>query len=584
MGILIEICRKFNIVLSKHQKIRIAELIIIMIIGGLLETLSVTVILPFMQVVLDPSQVLDEPYVRSFCKIVGIESDRSFLVFLAILIALMYILKNLFLVFEYNVQYRFVFNNKFDLQQRLMHNVLHRPYQYFLGASSGEIMRLIHGDVDAAFDILVNILNLLTELIVSAMLITTILIMSPVITVFIATVLLILLIIIFRFVRPRQVKSGKIAQNAEAWKNSWLLQSVQGIKEIKVTRKEEFFEGKYRESGILANDSRRRSQILSLCPRYFIEAVSMAGMFLAVALMLYSGGDFEVIVPTLTVVAMAAVRILPSTNRISYTMSNIAFQKTYFDTFFDNIQNAESTDYNEKAKDKNNGADVIPEFNRTIEFEHISFKYDGSEACIFDQADMVIRKGESVGIVGGSGAGKTTSVDIILGLLIPQDGCVRIDGHDIRDDMNGWLSQVGYIPQMIFMLDGSIRDNIVFGNPVDDGTEEAVWKALKDASLEAFVKSLPDGLDTRIGERGVRLSGGQRQRIGIARALFNEPQVLIFDEATSALDNDTENSIMESIHSLHGVKTMIIIAHRLTTIDACDHIFRVENGKIVKER
>ena len=313
----------------------------------------------------------------------------------------------------------------------------------------------------------------------------------------------------------------------------------------------------------------------------------MASMFIAVAVFLYFGADFEVIVPTLTVVAMAAIRILPSTNRISYTMSNISFQMTYFNTFMDNINDIDGKGgrLTTEGETKIAGEHVVmPHMKEQIEFKNIEFAYSADSDAVLKKANMTIRKGESVGIIGESGAGKTTAVDIILGLLVPQSGDILIDGVDIRSDMHGWLSQVGYIPQMIFMMDGSIRENILFGEEETQDSDDKVWDALREASLDEFVHSLPKGLDTRIGERGVRLSGGQRQRIGIARALYRNPEILIFDEATSALDNDTEASIMESINNLYGQKTMIIIAHRLTTIENCDHVFRVENKQIVRDR
>lgn len=584
MKLIADVCRKFNKILSRHQKIRIIELILIMLVGGFLETLSVTVILPFMQVIMNPEQFMSRPYIRVICNTLRIDSDRTLLTLIAILIAIMYLFKNAFLLAEYSVQYRFVYNNRFALQQELLHKIISRPYQFFLHANSGEIMRLVQGDSEASFDVLVNLLNLFTELIVSVMLITTILVMSPTITLCIAGILLCLVIVIYRVVRPRQTSYGKTAQYAEGKKNKWILQSIQGIKEIKVTQKAGFFEKKYENYGLTANTARRKSQLYNIAPRYFIEAVSMAGMFVAVALMLSNGGKFEVIVPTLTVVAMAAIRILPSVNRISFTLSNISFQYAYFSTFVDNILSFENEYRREKDDDDNVMKGNIPLLSDKIEFKDISFKYSGAAGPVFENADMVIRKGESVGIVGGSGAGKTTAVDIILGLLKPQSGQVLIDGTDIMDDMPGWLDQVGYIPQMIFMLDGSIYENVLFGIPETEKSEEMVWNALREASLEDFVRSLPEGLETSIGERGMRLSGGQRQRLGIARALCSDPRVLIFDEATSALDGDTESAIMESIHRLHGQKTMIIIAHRLSTIEACDHIFRVENGKILKER
>lgn len=586
MRLLIDICKKFNKILSGHQKLRVFELVVVMLIGGLLETISVTVILPFMQVVLNPQDVMSKPAVALICDILGVNSDRSFLVLLSVLISLMYVFKNLFLLFEYNIQYRFVFNNRFALQQKLLHTILQRPYQYFLHASSGDIMRLIGGDSEATFDILVNLLNMFTEMVVSGMLIITIFLMSPFITLCIAVILGLLLVAIYTFIRPRQIKQGKSAQVAEAGKNKWLIQSVQGIKEIKVASNEAFFEKEYEYYGLMANDSRRKSQMMTISPRFLIEAFSMATMFMVVAFLLYRGMDFEVVIPTLTVVAMAAIRILPSTNRIAFTISNITYQKPRLDSFVENLENIGEYNQIEDFSQYDDKELKILDLQESLSFDNITFAYSEHGEKIFDGASMTIKKGESIGIVGASGSGKTTAVDIILGLLTPQSGRILIDGNDIRGDMCGWLSLVGYIPQMIFMLDGSIRENIVFGETTDEDPEsidQRVWRALEDASLDEFVKQLPEGLDTRIGERGVRLSGGQRQRIGIARAMYRNHEVLIFDEATSALDTETETSIMDSIHQLQGRKTMIIIAHRLTTIEACDHIYRVEGGKIRME-
>ena len=221
---------------------------------------------------------------------------------------------------------------------------------------------------------------------------------------------------------------------------------------------------------------------------------------------------------------------------------------------------------------------------KEIELKDIVYAYPNTEKLIFDKADLTIPVGASVGIVGTSGAGKSTVVDILLGLLEVRSGQILADGQDVKESYRAWLKNIGYIPQMIFMLDDTIRKNVAFGVPEDKIDEDRLWEVLKEAQLDEFIKTLPEGLDTGIGERGIRLSGGQRQRIGIARALYNNPEVLILDEATSALDNDTEAAIMESINRLHGKKTLIIIAHRLQTIEKCDMVYRVENGKAVRER
>lgn len=584
MRLLLDVCGQFNSLLNKHQKIRVAELVFIMLIGGLLETLSVTIIMPFMEIILNPAKVMGMPVVSTICDALGIKSDRAFLVVLACIIAFMYIFKNAFLLWEYNLQYRFVFNNRFEFQNKLLHSILNRPYQYFLNASSADIIRVINNDAATSFDVLNHLLNFCTELIVTLMLVITIFVVSPIITICISVILLLLLVIIFRFVRPRQIRAGKTGQTADTEKNKWILQSIEGIKEIKAASKEEFFEKKFAYYGRIGNEAFRKGQLLTVSPRMFIEAICMATMFIVIALLLFFGEDFEVIVPTLTVVAMAALRILPSTNRIAFTMSNLSFCKPRLDVFVEQVKNIGIDNIKKAGEEANGSTGMINALQDSLEFQDVSFAYSQEAPKVLNVVSLRIEKGKSVGIVGGSGSGKTTAIDIILGLLVPQSGKVLIDGVDIRDDIKGWLDQVGYIPQTIFMLDGTIRENVIFGNDEDADSDDAVWRALKEASLYEFVKGLPEGLDTPIGERGVRISGGQRQRIGIARALYKNPSVLIFDEATSALDNETEASIMESIHGLHGQKTMIIIAHRLTTIEACDHIYRVENGKIVKER
>ena len=338
--------------------------------------------------------------------------------------------------------------------------------------------------------------------------------------------------------------------------------------------------------------------------------------------MIYKGADLNTVVPMLSAVAMAAVRLLPSVNRISGALASISYTEPMLDKLIENLKaisgseeislaagdlKAKTEARTEEAEgsaisDGNanrpadtgaggtaeTGADSVgtafPRLSRAITVEDVVYHYPKSDKNVLEHANLTITPGESVGIVGQSGAGKTTLVDIILGLLRPASGRVAIDGVDIRTDNQAWLAQIGYIPQMIFMLDGTIRDNVAFGEDAEDIDDADVWAALREASMEDFVKSLPDGLDTQLGERGVRISGGQRQRIGIARALYTNPSVLIFDEATSALDNETEAAIMDSINHLHGTKTMIIIAHRLTTIEGCDHVYRVEGGKIRQER
>ncbi|MEE3480727.1 MAG: ABC transporter ATP-binding protein [Lachnospiraceae bacterium] len=615
----IRIIKKFRSILSRHQKLRIFELGVLMLIGAVFETMSVSLIVPFMNAVMEPEKTMQKPYVQLVCRIFDLHSPRTFLVVLAVIMAALYIIKNVFLLFENNIQYRFVYGNMFAMQRQILANFIRRPYEDFLLVNSGEVIRIISNDTSQVFALLTQLLEMFTELIVSIALVIVTFIIAPVITICIAALLIVLMLVINYILKPILNRAGKNTQKSSAAMNSWLMQSIQGIKELKVQRKEEYFQENYDKAGTTYVNSLRQRAVLGVIPRFMLEAISMGAFFIIVALMIYKGADLNTVVPMLSAVAMAAVRLLPSVNRISAALTSISYTEPMLDKLLENLKTISGSDEvslaagNLKAKteaesstaasvemkpaagaasaDSTNGnassdsyASAFPRLSKAITVEDIVYHYPNTEKNVLDHADMTVTPGESVGIVGASGAGKTTLVDIILGLLRPASGRVAIDGTDIRTDSQAWLAQIGYIPQMIFMLDGTIRENVAFGEKREDIDDKDVWAALREASMEDFVKSLPDGLDTELGERGVRISGGQRQRIGIARALYTNPSVLIFDEATSALDNETEAAIMDSINHLHGTKTMIIIAHRLTTIEGCDHVYRVEGGKIRRER
>lgn len=585
---IIRITKKFNRILSYRQKVRVTELIILMIIGGLLETCSVSLILPFMNAVMNPQGMMDNKYVQVFCNIFHLTSPRHFLLITAIALALIYIFKNVYLMFEYSIQYRFVYRNMFAMQSQLLKTFINRPYEYFLNINSGEIIRIVTSDTQNSFELLITLLSLFTEIVVAAMLIVSIFMITPVLTMGIAAVLLFLLMVIYVVIKPRLRQAGFQQQRSFAGMNKWLLQSIQGIKELKIMRKEQYFQNQYDENGKEFVRSIQVNQTLKLVPRFTIEGVCMGIMFVVVALMILSGTDLESIIPMLTAVSVAAIRLLPSVNRISAAMTQAAYNEPMLDKMLENLDyvyNKSQPNENPYVSEEGKNGDFDKDMGFTkISFENISYHYPDTDNYVLKNADVTIMNGDSVGIVGPSGAGKTTAVDLMLGLLEPQEGIISVDDIDIKSDMSHWLGGIGYIPQSIFLLDDTIRANVAFGEDIDKVSDEAVWDALKEAALDKFVKDLPNGLETEIGERGIRLSGGQRQRIGIARALYRSPQLLVFDEATSALDNGTESAIMDSINRLHGQKTLVIIAHRLSTIGGCDCVYRIDNGIFVKER
>ena len=581
---MITIIKKFSILLSKKQKNRIFILFIITLIGACLEVLGVSLMLPLMSAIMSPDIIETNKTVKWVCELLDLHSHRTFVVVCIIALIFVFIVKDLFLMLEYYIQARFVYNNRFATQQRLLHAYMSRPYEYFLNAKSGEVLRVINEDTNRTFSLLMTLLGMLTEVVISIALIITIFVVDPLMTGFVAVILLLIMLLILKVVRPKLKREGVNYQKHYALTNMWMLQAINGIKEVKVSHKEEYFEKNYEKSGRKTIRAEKFNTVCNNIPRLLIEMGSVCSMLIVLAILIYKGRDMATLMPSLGAFAMAAVKLMPSANRIVGGFTSVSYLGSSVDKLIEDLKSLEEYNYADvhSVEAVGDAADISLE--KEIVFKDISYKYPSGEQYVLERASMTVPVGKSVGIVGKSGSGKTTAVDIILGLLAPQQGQVMADGVDVMEHYATWLSHIGYIPQMIFMLDDTVRANVAFGIDKKSVDDTDVWKALEEAQLADFVRSLPDGLDTEIGERGVRLSGGQRQRIGIARALYPNPELIIFDEATSALDNETEAAIMESINSLHGKKTMIIIAHRLQTIEECDIVYRVEDGKIERER
>ena len=577
---IIRVLKKYRQLMSRGQKLRIGIIIVMMLIGGVLETLSVSLVLPLVTAIMEPDFIETNQYAKIVCGIFDLHSANTFMIIVILGLIVMYIGKNLFLYLEYYTQTRFVCNNRYALQQRLLQSFITRPYEFFLNESSAEMMRIINGDAAAAFTLLSTLMSLFTELVISIALIATIVVVDPMMAGLVAIILSILMTFLGAVMKPILRNAGIKFQKSNAITNKWLMQSMHGIKEVKVAAKEEFFVEQYAKAGRVSIECEKKNIVMGNIPRLMIEAVTVSAMLGVIAVLMLRGKDVSDLVPQLSAFAMAAVRLLPSANRVSTAFNNISYQEPMLDKMLENMRDMDNWDA-ATAEDAQESRIALKE---KVELCDITYRYPNTDSPVLEHANMTIPVGKSIGIVGASGAGKTTAVDILLGLLKPENGQVLADGMDIQEDYRGWLSHLSYIPQSIYMLDDSIRANVAFGYDLKQVSDEQVWKALEEAQLEEFVTSLPEGLDTQIGERGVRLSGGQRQRIGIARALFTNPELIILDEATSALDNDTEAALMEAINALHGKKTLIIIAHRLTTIEECDMVYRVEDGQIKQER
>ena len=577
--------KKLSSILDKQQKVKIAGLMVMILIGGLLETAGVSLILPFLYAILDEQTFAANEYVIYFMSLFGMKSTKSFIFFLLGALIFMYVFKSVYLIFMTYVQSRFVNRNRCRCTTNLLSQYLHKPYEYYLYAETSTILRTIYGDMDNIFNLLLQCMNLAAELVVSVCLGVFLLFVDFKMMFVVVGLLLAVTIFITKVIKPRLNTVGEAAREEQAGLYKWILQSVTGIKDVKVHDKSDYFTGRYYNNASAYANYQIKNNVLTNLPRLLIETVAIVGILLYVGFSMATGVEMASLLPLISAFALAAMRLLPSVNRVNTYMANIAYYESALNYIYENVDTEALSRQEElDAYRLANPNTTRINLEKEIELRDITFAYPNTDKKIFDQADMKIPVGKSVGVVGASGAGKTTIVDVLLGLLELQNGTITSDGTNIFDNYGAWLAHVGYIPQTIYMLDDSIRNNIAFGVKEEDIDDGRVWEVLEQAQMKEFVEQLPDKLDSQIGERGVRISGGQRQRLGIARALYHDPELLIFDEATSALDNDTETAIMEAIDTLHGQKTMVIIAHRLRTIENCDIIYEVKDGKISMQR
>ena len=584
---MVKIIKRLNLLLDRKQKIKMVLIVFLMLIGGILESLSISVAIPVMEVVIDKDAIAKNKYhMGDMYNALGLSDPKQLAVIFLLLLILAFVLKNAFLFIQTKVQLKFVYTNQFATSRRMMINFMKRPYEYYLGADTSVIQRNITSDVNNMYALILTILQLTSECVVFVCLVGVLIVVDARMIITITVLLVLLLLVIKRIIQPIMRKAGQDNQDYYSGLYKIIEESVMGIKEIKVANKESAFINRYAECGAGYVAAVRKYSMYNSTPRLLIETVCIAGLVLYMVVMILTGKPMEELFPQIACFGLAAMRLMPSANRINNYTTSISYLEPFLWNISDHLQddiNDDSMVYDPKAYKGHVQVEKLP-VQHEIELKNITYSYPNSEALIFDNADMVIPIGKAVGVVGTSGAGKTTIIDILLGLLKLRTGQVLADGVDINSNYPGWLKNIGYIPQVIFMIDSTIRKNVAFGYTDEEIDDDRVWEVLKEAQLDEFVRSLPDGLDTSIGERGIRLSGGQRQRIGIARALFEDPEVLVLDEATSALDNETEAEIMDSINILAGKKTLVIIAHRLQTIEKCNMVYRVLNGKITRER
>ena len=573
-----QVVKELSYIFDKKNKVKLLFLFILILGSAFLELVGVSAIMPLVNIIVDSTSIYNNQVYYAIYSYFGMNNEKQFVMLMTISLIFVYIIKNIYIVIMYYFQFGFTYNYQRSLAVRLTNCYMKQPYVFHLSKNVAELQRNVIDDVTMFFQAVLGIIQFITEILVSLLLVAYLLYIDKSITLAIMIFLLFFAIAYLKLFKNKSVKWGEENRYTNVIRNKWIRQSFEGIKEIKIVNREQFFIDKVDKYYKAFANATKKQQLISNIPRPLFEAACVTAFLSAITIKIAKGVNLNYFLPVISAFAIAAVRLLPSFGRLTTAVNTIAFNYPAVNALYNDLYEADKFNY----KDEHIESDVELSFNHEISVNNLTFKYPSSEKTILDNVSLCIPKNKSVAIIGASGSGKTTLVDVILGILQPISGSVMTDGIDIYSNINKWHEYIGYIPQMIYLMDDTIRNNVLFGFTDDIDNEEKVWKALEEAQLKSFVEELEDGLDTVIGERGVRLSGGQRQRIGIARALYNDPKILVLDEATSALDNETENAVMEAIDGLHGRKTMIVIAHRLSTIKNCDIVYRVEDGKVIK--
>ncbi len=578
-----QIISQLNYILNRKQKQFCSLVFFSMILGSALELLGVTAVYPFIEIILQPEELNEKWYIQVLYKIDHNMTMQGLIISVAVAIVVIYILKNAAMLASAYLQNYFAARLERELSTLMLQSFLRHPYQFFLNTNSSIILRGIGTDVSGVYKMIVSAFELIASVITMALLGCFLLWTDYAMAIgALALAAACLLAVVLGF-KEKLKQAGLDVRASGAKKSACAYQAVCGIKEITVSDRIDNFVRKYEEAAITNQKATLINGFINACPKRIIEGVCIGGFMIIACVKVVIGTDLDSFIPKLGIFAMSAFKILPTVAGASSQLGSIIFYKPYLQGVYDNLKAANEYIAEEEAKAyiAVEGENKKLQFQNAVKIHNIAWKYQNAKENVLKALSIEIKKGESVAFIGSSGAGKTTLADVLMGLLPPQRGRVEMDGIDIFTIRHQWAKIIGYVPQSVFLIDDTIRYNVAFGLEKNEISDEKIWRALEQAQLKTFVEGLPNGLDTIVGERGVKFSGGQRQRVAIARALYEEPDILVFDEATSALDSETEEAVMQSIDALQGQVTLIIVAHRLTTIRNCDKIYEIRDGKAI---
>jgi ABC-type multidrug transport system fused ATPase/permease subunit len=563
-------------ILSSNQRRDIIILLGMMMISMVLETFGIGLVIPAMILITQNGLADKYPFIEPWLNRLGHPSDENLIVIgMSILIG-MYVAKTLFLVFLAWSQGKFLFGVQVSLSQRLYAGYLRQPYLFHVQRNSAQLIRNVVTETEFfTYKAILPAMTMMTELLVMLGITALLLYVEPFGAILVAVILGAASIIFHALTKKPLLRWGEARQLHDALRLQHLQQGLGGAKEVKLFGREEEFLAQYNVHNVRRGLMSRWENLLQTFPRLYLELLavcSLAGLILTMLVQHKPVADF---MPALGLFAAAAFRLMPASNRLLGAAQNLRYSLPIVNTLYSEIIHVEEPVTIVKK--------TTSLFSRQLALNNVSYQYPGASEDTIEQVNLLVNKGTSVGLIGESGAGKSTLIDLILGLLTPSTGQIEVDSVDIQLNVRAWQDQIGYVSQSIYLSDDTIRRNIAFGLAAEQIEETMVQRAIKAAQLDTFIASLPNGLDTLVGERGVRLSGGQRQRIGIARALYHNPSVLVLDEATSSLDIGTEEEVMREVHELQGERTLIIVAHRMSAVKRCDRLIQFDQGKVVKE-